>query len=91
MSAGPYLILPILGPSTVRDGFGGIVDMFFQPLTYVIGFTPNILIGAGGGFTSLDAHDSALKALEESSVDFYAALRSAFLQSRAAHILEYKE
>jgi phospholipid-binding lipoprotein MlaA len=91
VGAGPYLVLPLFGPSTVRDGIGGVVDLFFQPLTYMIGFTPNILIGAGSGFTSLDAHDPALKALEESSVDFYAALRSAFLQNRAAHILQYKE
>jgi len=91
VGAGPYLMLPLLGPSTIRDGFGGIVDMFFQPLSYFIGFTPNIVIGASSGFSSLDAHDPALKALEESSVDFYAALRSAFLQSRAAHVLRYQE
>jgi phospholipid-binding lipoprotein MlaA len=91
VGAGPYLMLPLLGPSTIRDGFGGVVDMFFQPLTYVIGFTPNIVIGASSGFSTLDAHDPALKALEESSVDFYAALRSAFLQNRAAHVLSYQE
>jgi phospholipid-binding lipoprotein MlaA len=91
VGAGPYLVLPLLGPSTVRDGFGGVVDMFFQPLTYLIGFTPNLVIGASKGLSTLDAHDPALKALEESSVDFYAALRSAFLQSRAAHILSSRE
>ena len=88
---GPYLMLPLLGPSTIRDGVGGAVDMFLHPLFYVFGLTPNILIGAGSGFSSLDAHDPALKALEESSVDFYAALRSAFLQDRAAHVLEHQE
>ncbi len=88
---GPYLMLPLLGPSTIRDGVGSLVDMFLHPLFYVFGLTPNILIGAGSGFSSLDAHDSALKALEESSVDFYAALRSAFLQNRAAKVLRYQE
>jgi phospholipid-binding lipoprotein MlaA len=79
-----------MGPNTIRDGFGGIVDLFFQPLTYLVGPVESIVIGASrgasGGFTILDAMDSALKALEETSVDFYAALRSAYLQSRAAHI-----
>ncbi|MBW2543075.1 MAG: VacJ family lipoprotein [Deltaproteobacteria bacterium] len=88
---GPYLMLPLLGPSTVRDGVGSLVDIFLHPLFYVFGLTPNILIGAGSGFSSLDAHDPALKALEESSVDFYAALRSAYLQNRAALILKSRE
>jgi phospholipid-binding lipoprotein MlaA len=83
---GPYLVLPIFGPNTIRDGFGDIVDLFFQPLTYLIGPTHNMVIGATGGFSLLDAKSRALKALEESSVDYYAALRSAYLQNRAAHI-----
>jgi len=86
VGAGPYLVLPVFGPNTIRDGFGGVVDLFFQPLTYLVGLAPNIMIGASSGFTNLDAHDAALKALEESSVDYYAALRSAYLQSRAAHV-----
>lgn len=83
---GPFLMLPIFGPNTIRDGFGGVVDLFFQPLTYLIGPLQNIVIGVGSGFTTLDARDAAIKALEESSIDYYAALRSAYLQSRAAHI-----
>ena len=83
---GPYLVLPVFGPNTVRDGFGDVVDLFFQPLTYLVGPAQNLVIGATGGFATLDAQDSALKALEESSVDYYAALRSAYLQSRAAHV-----
>jgi len=91
VGAGPYLMVPIFGPNTVRDGFGGIVDLFFQPLTYLIGPIYNIMIGVGSGFTTLDARDAAIKALEESSVDYYAALRSAYLQSRAAHIRRDEE
>jgi len=86
VGAGPYLVVPVMGPNTIRDGFGGIVDLFFQPLTYLIGPVESIVLGVSRGFTTLDARDAALKALEESSVDFYAALRSAYLQSRAAHI-----
>jgi len=86
VDTGPYLVLPVFGPNTIRDGFGDIIDLFFQPLTYLLGFTPNAMIGAGSGFTTLDAEESSLKALEESSVDYYAALRSAYLQSRAAQV-----
>jgi phospholipid-binding lipoprotein MlaA len=86
VGSGPYLVIPVLGPNTLRDGFGNIVDVLFQPLTYLIGPTPNIWIGTGSGFTRLEASGRALHALEESSVDYYAALRSAYLQSRAAHV-----
>jgi phospholipid-binding lipoprotein MlaA len=86
VGAGPYLVVPVMGPNTIRDGFGGIVDLFFQPLTYLVGPVQSIAVGASSGFTTLDARNAALKALEESSVDYYAALRSAYLQSRAAHI-----
>jgi phospholipid-binding lipoprotein MlaA len=91
VGSGPYLVLPVFGPNTIRDGFGGVVDMFFQPLTYLIGPVQNLAIGATGGFAVLDAQDNALKALEDSSVDYYAALRSAYLQSRAAHIRTHEE
>lgn len=86
VGSGPYLVLPVFGPNTIRDGFGDLIDLFFQPLTYLIGPAQNLVIGAGSGFSTLDAHDAALKALEDSSVDFYAALRSAYLQDRAAQI-----
>jgi len=86
VASGPYLVLPVLGPNTLRDGFGDIVDVLFQPLTYLIGPTPNIWIGTGSGFTKLEANSRSLHALEESSVDYYAALRSAYLQARAAHV-----
>lgn len=90
VGAGPYLVLPLLGPSTLRDGFGSLVDGLFQPLTYIIGpgqlLTVSLPIGTGRGFTMRDKHYEQLKALEDSSIDFYAAMRSAYLQSRRAHV-----
>lgn len=91
VGSGPYLMLPVMGPNTIRDGFGNIVDLFFQPLTYLMGPMQSIVVNAGSGFATLDARNAALKALEESSVDYYAALRSAYLQSRAAHIRVHEE
>jgi len=90
VDTGPYLVLPLLGPSTVRDGVGFFVDGLFQPLTYIIGpgqlLTVALPIGGGRGLTMRDRYSNELQALEESSVDFYAAMRSAYLQSRDAHI-----
>ncbi len=35
VASGPYLVLPFLGPSTVRDAFGRIPDHFLEPQTYI--------------------------------------------------------
>jgi ABC-type transporter lipoprotein component MlaA len=45
-----------------------------------------IALGGGIGFTEFEARGAEMRALEQSSVDYYAALRSAYLQSRAAQL-----
>ena len=96
--SGPYIVLPVLGPATVRDGFGTAVDGFFQPTYYILGpsnllFGPTeILIYSGSsGISTRDRHFRELKALEESSVDFYAALRSGYYQRRLDEIWGRRE
>ena len=42
--SGPYVVLPLLGPSTIRDGIGTAVDGFFQPTYYILG-PSNFLLG----------------------------------------------
>jgi len=89
VASGPYIVIPVFGPSTVRDGIGSIVDLAFQPLTYILGpgeLLVQLYIGGGIGLTTFDANLDKLEALEGSSVDFYAAMRSAYLQHRRAAI-----
>jgi phospholipid-binding lipoprotein MlaA len=86
VGAGAFLIIPALGPTTVRDGVGRVIDTAMQPLTYVMGFGFQILLSGGTGFTEFDEKSDKLKALEASSVDLYAALRSAYVQSRESSI-----
>jgi phospholipid-binding lipoprotein MlaA len=90
VNSGPYLVLPLLGPSTVRDGFGDVVDRAFQPLTYLLGMGELLFIGGGNGVVVREANDEALAALRESSVDYYAAMRSAYTQNREARIAELR-
>lgn len=90
---GPYLVLPIFGPSTVRDAFGDIVDRLFEPLTYIfgvglLGSSIQVVIGTGSGITTYEAHLDQLRELEKGSIDYYSALRSVYLQSREAAIRE---
>jgi len=87
VGSGPYLVIPIMGPTNVRDGSGKIVDLFMRPASWFLGFgTLSILAGAGEGIVVIETHQKDLEELERSSVDFYPVLRSAYYQSRTAHI-----
>lgn len=50
LDSGPYLIMPLLGPTTLRDGFGVLVDFAFRPSTYLLGsaFLAEIVPGVSG-------------------------------------------
>ncbi len=83
---GFYLVLPILGPSSARDGTGLIVDIFLDPLTYILPFEYGL---ARAGATGLDASSrniDTLDELREDSVDFYARIRSLYRQNRENEI-----
>lgn len=86
VGAGPFLVLPAVGPTTARDGVGAVVDFFLSPGTYILGPAVQLLAGGGSGLAAREANLEALQALRESSVDYYAALRSAYHQHREAQI-----
>ena len=95
MGSGPYLMLPLLGPTTTRDGLGGLVDMLLRPTTLLL--TPgtqlllNTIEGSTSGIVIREAHTRALRALRSSSVDYYAALKNAYYQDRLAQIWTGRE
>jgi phospholipid-binding lipoprotein MlaA len=88
--SGPYLMLPVIGPTTARDGVGALVDFLFEPTTYIL--TPGAQLvfvsirGTGSGLSTWETQSDALHALQASSIDFYAALRNAYWQNRVAEI-----
>ncbi|MGR9116688.1 MAG: MlaA family lipoprotein [Gammaproteobacteria bacterium] len=73
---GPYLVLPILGPTTVRDGPAIIVDKAANPGTYVPG------TGIIEGINERANADGALKFIDEAALDPYVFTRESFLQYR---------
>ena len=87
--AGPYVVRPYYGPSTVRDSIGGAVDTVGDPLGWVVGYW---LIGwpwsVGSGGVSAVAHLGQWKEAENASIDFYSFLRSDFYQTRRADLRE---
>ena len=87
---GPYIMLPFLGPSNTRDGFGRVVDSFIDPIVLLIG---GVTSTDGASLFLLDGLDWRSRADETmkavySATDPYAFVRSAYSQSRAATVSE---
>lgn len=85
---GPYFVVPVMGPTTLKDSAGFIVDGFADPLRWYSNNVdkPGIYYGKVGlEYMTLRASlVDVLEDLERSSIDYYAATRSAYYQSRAA-------
>lgn len=83
---GPYLVLPLLGPSNPRDLTGRVVDAFLDPLTYITRANDvEHLLYVRSGVTAVDARARNLKTLDEireGSLDYYATIRSLYRQQR---------
>ena len=84
--AGPYIVLPLLGPATARDAFGEGIDLLLRPDTWLLSATPIFVVNAGTGLSSYDIDRRRLEALRETSIDFYSAMRGAYLMDRDAHV-----
>lgn len=79
---GPYLFIPLFGPTTVRDGTGSLVRFYLGPIGYLRDVpVRNVLYGLG----ALDARASVLgtqSLAEQAALDPYAFIRRAYLQRR---------
>lgn len=90
VNEGPFVMLPVFGPSNPRDAVGMAADMFLDPLNLLAakaGHGDAVL--ARTAVSALDIrtqHLDTLDQMEKTSVDFYAALRSAYRQRRASDI-----
>jgi phospholipid-binding lipoprotein MlaA len=80
--SGPYLVLPFLGPGTLRDGPARFVDSLFDPVWQISNVPErNVTVGV----RLVDTRASLLPAerlLDQASVDRYSFLRDAYLQRR---------
>ncbi len=83
---GPYLMLPILGPSNPRDAVGLIVDSFIDPFGYIIPANYALAKTIVRGIDERERVVDQLDEIERASLDFYATLRSLYRQRRADEI-----
>ena len=85
-NAGPYIVLPLLGPSTFRDGVGKGVDLGADPSTlgiaHYFGSAPTYGIAGAGYLGDIRQFGD----LEAGSIDLYARLKSTYLQNRAGEL-----
>ena len=91
VGTGPYLYLPLVGPTTLRDGAGGVVNTLTDPVSLATG-GPSTDFALGRtvlrGVDARVAADGTLTAVEEESTDPYATIRSSYLQYREAMVRE---
>jgi phospholipid-binding lipoprotein MlaA len=87
---GPYLVLPILGPSNPRDAVGFVVDSYIDPFRYV---TVNNGARSAGLYrwvaTGVDERARNIESFDEvqkNALDLYAQLRSLWRQHRASEL-----
>lgn len=80
---GVYLVLPFLGPSTLRDAVGTVGDRFLNPLTYGLDETSETLgVKAYETVNALSFRLGQYEALKEGSLDPYVFMKNAYLQIR---------
>lgn len=85
---GPYLILPFLPVTTVRDGIGFIADTAMNPLNYFIPIGATLGKSATDTVNERSVNLDEFQRVEETTIDLYSAVRNAYLQRREAAILE---
>ena len=85
---GPFVMLPFLGPSSVRDGIGTGVDAMGNPLGWALWNEAELHYGmlAVDGVNTREQALDLLDDLEKSSTDYYATLRSMSRQNRRKKI-----
>jgi phospholipid-binding lipoprotein MlaA len=83
LGPGPYVIVPLLPPLTVRDGIGYGVDVAMDPLTYVLPFIWDRLgMRLGDIVNDRSLNLDLFQGIEESTLDLYSATRNGYLQRR---------
>jgi phospholipid-binding lipoprotein MlaA len=91
MPSGPYLVLPILGPSTLRDTAALPVDWRYD---LIADFRPYAVRTATVTLRGIDTRANLLRVssvLEEAALDKYSFVRDAYLQRRRSEVFDYQD
>ena len=86
MDEGPYIVLPLFGPSNPRDALGLVTDFIIDPMGYVLTNDQSTYRFIGNAVDQRTAYSEELDTMESTSVDFYATMRESYRQYRNAEI-----
>jgi len=89
VGAGPYLVLPILGPTNFRDLTGKVIDLAFDPLTWMGGSNAQTFAISRfvlDAISEREANIETFDEIERTSIDLYSQVRSIYNQHRNAQI-----
>ena len=85
VGSGPYIFVPVLGPSTPRHLVGRAVDLLADPWTYILYNQKRLIRLAPTAIVAVQARgegDSALNSVKETSGDYYSSIKNLYSQSR---------
>ena len=86
VESGPYLFLPIIGPSTGRDGLGRVADAFMHPAMYIDDTGTSVALWAVTAVDTRSDNWDLIADIQKTSLDPYVTFRSAYTQKRANDI-----
>ncbi|HKY03032.1 MAG TPA: VacJ family lipoprotein, partial [Burkholderiales bacterium] len=93
LDTGPYLVLPIFGPSNVRDGAGRLVDSYgYMPWKGPEYVGIHDYVAWRNALTAVDVINTranlldAISVMEEAALDRYSFVRDAYLQRRRSQV-----
>lgn len=88
MGSGVPIVLPVIGPSNVRDTIGLVPDYFLDPLTYYQDRKTALAIKTYGRFNKVSLHIGEYEKMKQGAVDWYIFMRNAYEQNREEAIGE---
>ncbi|MDB5405724.1 MAG: hypothetical protein JWL84_636 [Rhodospirillales bacterium] len=90
LPSGPYLVIPIIGPTNPRDGIGNAVDGYADPFRFLANQNgasrANLARFLADGVDLRSRHIEDLDDIEKNSIDYYAQIRSLTRQQRAKEL-----
>ncbi len=92
VDSGPYLVLPLFGPSNFRDAFGLAVDLYTTPPAHLFAGSTGLWVNVGiytvSGFDLRARNIETLDQIKAAALDYYAQFRSISRQYRDAQLRE---
>jgi phospholipid-binding lipoprotein MlaA len=88
---GPYFFVPLIGPTTLRDGTGTAIRAYLGPTTYIFTYVPlrNVVYGIG----AVDLRANMLgttSMVDQAALDRYRFIRNAYLRARRYQVFDGK-